>query len=175
MFLASDKISLRALEPTDLELLYELENDVSVWEVSNTTSPYSKFVLQKYLDNAAADIYEPRQLRLVIDAKAHGAAGTIDLYDFEPLHLRAGVGISVLPDFRQKQYASEALNLLKAYGRQYLNLHQLYASIPADNLASLQLFRKSGFVECGLRKDWLRTADGWKDVVEFQYLFPEQS
>ena len=171
MFLSSEKISLRALEPTDLDFLYALENDSSVWEVSNTVTPFSRFVLQKYLENAAADIYETRQLRLVMEAKNGEAVGAIDLFDFEPLHLRAGVGISVLAGFRRNQYASEALNLLLDYSCNFLNLHQLYASIPEDNESSLQLFRKCGFTECGTKKDWLKTPKGWKDIIEFQYIF----
>ena len=171
MFLSSKNISLRALEPTDLDFLYALENDASIWEVSNSVAPYSKFILQKYLENAAADIYETRQLRFVIEAHEHGAVGAIDLFDFEPMHLRAGVGISVLAGFRQQKFASQALELLKTYAQNLLNLHQLYASIPADNFASLQLFRKAGFTECGTRKDWLKTAQGWKNVIEFQLLF----
>jgi diamine N-acetyltransferase len=172
MFLSAENISLRALEPTDLDFLYELENDTSVWEVSNTVAPFSKYILQKYLENAAADIYETRQLRFVIEANGQGAVGAIDLFDFEPQHLRAGVGISILAGFRQKQYGSEALKLLKAYAQKFLNLHQVYCAIPADNFGSLQLFRKTGFKECGTKKDWLKTPDGWKDVVEFQLVFP---
>lgn len=171
MFLTTERISLRALEPTDLDFLYALENDVSVWEVSNTAAPFSRYVLQKYLENAAADIYETRQLRLVIEAK-NEAVGAIDLFDFEPQHLRAGVGISVLAGFRRNQYASEALTLLKDYTRNFLNLHQLYASVPEDNEGSLQLFRKCGFVECGTKKDWLKTPQGWKDIIDFQHIFP---
>lgn len=174
MFLSTEKISLRALEPTDLDFLYALENDSTVWEVSNTVAPFSRYILQKYLDNAAADIYETRQLRLVIEAK-NEAVGAIDLFDFEPQHLRAGVGISVLAGFRRNQYASDALVLLKNYARSFLNLHQLHATIPEDNTGSLQLFRKHGFQECGLKKDWLKTAQGWKDVVELQCLFSAEA
>ena len=171
MFLSTEKISLRALEPTDLDFLYALENDVSVWEVSNTIAPFSRFVLQKYIDNAAADIYETRQLRLVIENNKGEAVGAIDLFDFDPQHLRAGVGISVLVNFRKNKYASEALSLVKDYSRNFLNLHQLYAAVPENNEASLQLFRSSGFEECGLKKDWLKTPKGWKNIVEFQLVF----
>lgn len=174
MFLATENISLRALEPTDLDFLYQLENDCSVWEVSNTTAPYSKFILQKYLENAAADIYETRQVRFVIQAKKHGAVGAIDLFDFEPLHLRAGVGISILSGFRQNKFASEAIKLLKEYAQKYLNLHQLYCTVPEDNLASRQLFKNAGFSKCGTKKEWLKTPQGWKNVAEFQIIFPEE-
>jgi diamine N-acetyltransferase len=171
MQLSTETIVLRALEPTDLDFLYALENDVSVWEVSNTVAPFSRYVLQKYLENAAADIYETRQLRLVIENAKGEAVGALDLFEFEPQHLRAGVGISILGSFRRNQYASEAMKLLKDYAGNFLNLHQLYAAVPEDNQASLQLFRKSGFVECGTKKDWLKTPKGWKNVVELQLVF----
>ena len=169
MFLKSENIHLRALEPTDLEFLYSLENDVLVWPVSNTANPFSKHVLQQYLDNAAADIYTVRQLRLVIGENNSGqAVGAIDLFDFDPKHLRAGIGIVIGSGFRQKKYATEALFLTAGYAKQHLHLHQLYCSVGAKNTASQQLFLKAGYQQTGLRKDWLRIADGWEDVLEYQ-------
>ncbi|WP_114778301.1 GNAT family N-acetyltransferase [Botryobacter ruber] len=171
MFLKSDKIYLRALEPTDLDFLYELENDVSVWHVGNTVAPYSRFVLEQYLENAALDIYTVRQLRLLICTPDHQPVGAIDLFDFEPLHCRAGIGIMLAPAFRRQGYASESLSLLLDYCRQTLLLHQVYCSVTASNHTSRQLFEQAGFQEVGLRKEWLRTAAGWDDVVEYQKLF----
>ena len=52
MNLTGEQIVLRALEPEDLDFLYQLENDSSIWEVSNTTTPYSRFILKQYLDNS---------------------------------------------------------------------------------------------------------------------------
>ena len=64
--LKGKNILLRALEQTDLDFLYELENDTSIWEVSNTIAPYSRYILKKYLENSHKDIFEVKQLRLVI-------------------------------------------------------------------------------------------------------------
>ncbi|MCA8831674.1 GNAT family N-acetyltransferase [Hymenobacter pini] len=169
--LRSDLIFLRPLEADDLEFLYELENDPSVWGVSDTLAPVSRHVLRQYLDSAAADFFEVRQLRLVIGEAATGmAVGTLDVFGFEPLHQRAGVGITVLAAHRQKGYARVALELLLPYARQVLRLHQLHCTVAADNLASLHLFRVAGFREIGVRQQWLRTAEGWQDAVELQCL-----
>ena len=43
-------IYLRALEPEDLEFIYRIENDENIWEVSNTQTPYSKFLIRQYLE-----------------------------------------------------------------------------------------------------------------------------
>ncbi|TXK50867.1 GNAT family N-acetyltransferase [Pontibacter qinzhouensis] len=170
MLLKSDHTYLRALEPVDLDFLYTLENDTRVWQVGNTLMPYSRFVLEQYLENAALDIFTVKQLRLVICTHNHKAVGAIDLFDFEPLHQRAGIGIVIAGPERGKGYAAEALQVLLEYGRQILQLHQVYCSVTADNEASLHLFQKAGFAEIGVRRQWLRTPTGWQDVVDFQKL-----
>jgi diamine N-acetyltransferase len=172
MFLKGDHTYLRALEPTDLDFLYTLENDTTVWHVGNTLTPYSKFVLEQYLENAALDIYTIKQLRLVICNQAHEAIGAIDLFDFDPLHRRAGVGIVVSAPYRGKGHAAEALHLLLHYCQHTLQLHQVYCSVTATNHSSIKLFKQAGFEEIGIRRDWLRKSDGdWDDVVELQRVF----
>jgi diamine N-acetyltransferase len=170
MLLNSDTIFLRALEPTDLDFLYTLENDTAVWHVGNTLAPYSKFVLEQYLENAALDIFTIRQLRLVICTTDHTAIGAIDLFDFDSLHCRAGVGIVLAAPFRGQGHAGEALTLLLNYSRHTLQLHQVYCSVTATNTASNHLFQKAGFAEVGVRRQWLRTPEGWDDVIEYQKL-----
>jgi diamine N-acetyltransferase len=59
--LQGKSIYLRALEPADLEFLYAIENNESIWEVSNTQTPYSRFLIRQYLKNEHQDIYEAKQ------------------------------------------------------------------------------------------------------------------
>ena len=94
--LKGDLVYLRALEPEDLDLVFEIENDEDLWELSTTLTPFSKFLLKQYLKNSHKDIYEAKQLRLVIcKADNQEALGMIDLFDFDPKHRRAGVGIVI--------------------------------------------------------------------------------
>jgi diamine N-acetyltransferase len=170
MFLKSDTLYLRALERSDLDFLFALENDVSAWRVSNTVTPYSREVLEQYLEHAALDIYATRQLRLVICTPKHLPVGAIDLFDFDPLHLRAGIGIIIREPHRRQGLARQALALLLHYCTHYLMLHQLYCSIATDNEASLALFQQAGFQIVGKRRQWLRTPQGWLDVWELQQI-----
>lgn len=39
-FLINDRIYLRAVEPEDMDVMYEMENDPSMWDISNFTVPY---------------------------------------------------------------------------------------------------------------------------------------
>jgi diamine N-acetyltransferase len=163
-------VYLRALELSDLDFLYELENDESVWEVSNTTTPYSKYVLKQYLENAHRDIYEVKQLRMVIcSAKEDRPLGFVDLFDFEPRHRRVGLGIVIFSESdKNKGFASEALKLIEAYVFQHLQLHQLYANISEDNSVSIQLFEKLGYRKAGERIDWISRGSGFKNELMYQ-------
>lgn len=163
------KITLRPLEPSDIELLYQWENNQEIWEVSNTKTPYSKHILAQYLIESAKDIYETKQLRLVIQNEKMEAVGAIDLFDFEPYHLRAGVGVLIHnKSDRNKGYAKDALQALSQYALEVLGLKQLYANITQDNVNSIQLFEKSGFEKSGIKKDWIKTVSGWKNELLFQ-------
>lgn len=167
--LQSDLVSLRALEDSDLEFLYTLENDPTLWGVSDTLAPVSRHALRQYLAHASADFHEVRQLRMVICAAADGRpVGTLDLFGFEPLHQRAGVGITVRAAERRHGFAAAALALLLPYARHTLRLHQLFCTVAADNGPSLRLFRQAGFRRVGTRRQWLRGPAGWQDAVELQ-------
>ena len=168
--LRNEHIRLRALEPDDLELLYRVENDTSLWHVGTTNEPLSRQSLRDYLLRTTSDIYADRQLRLVIETVGREPVGMIDLANFEPRHWRAEVGIVVLAPYGRKGYASQALSLLIDYCRHFLHLHQLYASVPAANQPSLRLFKQAGFHQTAILKDWLATPEGYEDVALFQLL-----
>ncbi len=167
--LKGDIVYLRALEPEDLEFLYKLENNPDIWEISGTLTPYSKQVLRRYLENAHRDIFEVKQLRLCICKNTDEAIGFVDLFDFDPKHRRAGVGIIISEKADRNQGAgSEVLSLLEKYAFSVLDLRQLYANVTEDNTASIKLFKKMGFERVGVKKDWIRSGDGYKNEWLFQ-------
>jgi diamine N-acetyltransferase len=163
-------ISLRAPEPGDLDLLYVWENETSIWCISGTLAPFSRNILKQYLDHAGKDIYEARQLRLIIQLRSNlRPVGAIDLFDFDPHHRRAGVGILVAePSDRQKGYAREALETLMEYCHTFLHLHQLYCHVAAGNEASIALFKGSGFTETGRKQDWVYNGKDYEDELLLQ-------
>ncbi|SEQ98694.1 diamine N-acetyltransferase [Hyunsoonleella jejuensis] len=153
--LKGEHITLRALEPEDLEFVLEVENNESIWHLSNTQTPFSRFVIKQYLENAHKDIFEVKQLRLVISDNNEAPLGLIDLFNFDFKNKRAGVGILIKDTSnRDKGYGFEALHLLINYSFKHLGLHQLYCNISEENKASLKLFTKVGFEKVGLKKDW---------------------
>ncbi len=168
-FLTYGNIQLRPLEPEDIKILYEWENNTLVWEVSNTKTPFSKYILTQYLKESHRDIYEAKQLRLIIQTLKGEAVGAVDLFDFDPFHQRAGVGILIhKTEERQKGFASDALEALCNYSKNVLGIHLLYANITADNKTSIHLFQKLNFKISGTKTEWIKSPSGWKDELFLQ-------
>lgn len=164
-------IKLRAIEPTDLAFLYRIENDERFWTVSNTQKPFSKFLLQQYLDNAQQDIYQAKQLRLMVCEKhTENSVGMVDLFDFDPKHRRAGVGILIDPSFQNKGHASEAIKLITAFAFQHLDVHQVYANIGELNTRSITLFENQKFKKAGIKKDWIFSNGTYQDELFYQLI-----
>ena len=95
MSLEGELTRLRALEAEDVDLLYVWENDPAVWGVSGTLAPFSRHTLRRFLDEQRFDLYAARQLRLVVETLDGRAVGLVDLFEFEPVDLRAGIGILI--------------------------------------------------------------------------------
>lgn len=170
--LKGKQLFLRALEPEDIDFLYKLENDETIWQVSETQTPYSRYVLKQYLKNSYKDIYVVKQLRLAIVSHTHGLVGLIDLYDFDPKHKRAGVGIVVDTVHHSKGIGTEALELLCEFAFTHLQVHQLFAHITPDNNPSIRLFTRVGFLHTGTRKEWLFQNGTFMDELIFQKIAP---
>ena len=156
------------MEPGDIDAIYRWENDPSVWNVSAAHQPFSRFALSRFIDeNSGSDIYASRQLRLMADSGGR-TVGCTDLYDFDPYHRRAGVGVLVDSGLRRQGYGEAMLRALELFAAQHLNLHQLHCIIAADNILSIALFTKAGYMKCGTLRDWVASADKWTDAFQFQ-------
>ena len=170
MFAQDENLIIRAAEPRDASLIYRWENDQEIWRVSETYMPYSLYQIEEFLLNNR-DLFSVRQIRFIIERKEDNKnIGCIDLYDFDPIHMRAGVGILLQKEFRKQGHAQEALQLLIDYCFNTLMLKQIYCLIDVLNTDSINLFTKIGFVQCGLRKEWIRTPNGFIDEIELQYI-----
>lgn len=163
-------ITLRAIEPEDLDLLYRIENDVRLWNVGTSNVPYSRYVLHDYVAHATNDIYADRQVRMMIDNELGQTVGIVDLVNFDPANRRAEIGLVILNDYRRQGYAMATLEQIHDYAIRILHLHQLYVYIDECNEASLSLFRKVGYTVSGHIPDWLFDGEHYHDALLFQHV-----
>jgi len=167
--LENENIRLRAVEPEDLDRLYAWENNPQLWDVGNTRNPYSRYVLKQYIINSDKDIYETRQLRLMMVSVLTGeTVGTVDLFDFDIHNSRIALGLFVDAAYQGKGYAKQSLHLVEEYVFGYLKINQLYCHIAENNIPSIRLFEQEQYYKNGLLKDWIKTANGFENIVLFQ-------
>ena len=169
-WLLGENLRLRAPEPEDLELLYKMENDTTLWSVGNSTLPYSRYTLRNYIEQTSNDLYAERQARFVIELRDGSTAGMIDIADYSPFDARAEVCIGLLGEYRGEGIAHEALTLLCDYAFGFLNLNQLYAYIPKKHEKSKKLFEKANFLETATLKEWKRDGENFIDISFYQRL-----
>ena len=162
------RTGLRALEPEDLELLYDVENDPNTWSYGPAPAFYSRNTLRRYIESATGDIFADGQLRLVATLTADSTAiGLADLTSFDAFNMRAEVGLLLLPQYRGQGFAADILRQLAAHARR-LHLHQLYAIVAADNAAAAATFAAAGFSNTARLTEWLHTDDGYTDAMVWQ-------
>lgn len=173
---------LRALEPEDIEFLYDMENDTSLWWVGAQTAPVSMYHLRDYIANNENDIFKDEQVRFVIEisseeyqgiagnktAERHVAIGLIDLFAFSPLHNRAELGIALHKDFHGFGLAQQAISMVADIARNIIHLNQIYAIVPASHAASIQMLEKSHFVCGGRLSKWLFDGKNYHDAKIMQ-------
>lgn len=165
----NDKIKLRALEPEDLECLYVWENNPLLWAVGNSRQPYSKYNLKQYILKSDLDIYENKQLRLmIIDKSVNITVGTVDLFDFDIHNSRIALGLFIDENSQGKGLATEALHLTENYVFNFLKINQLYCHIAETNIASRNMFEKEGYENRTILKNWIKTIDGFENIIVFQ-------
>ena len=163
-----ENIKLRALEPEDIDILFSIENDSSLWKYSNRNEPYSKYTLNKYIKIQNQDISESRQKRFVLSNNEKNVLGFIDLFDFEPYHRRAGIGLVILSNYRNKGLGYKGLQLLENHSKLYYNLHLLYANVASENKLSNLLFKKMKYNLVGVKKKWNYYNNSFHDECLYQ-------
>jgi diamine N-acetyltransferase len=169
MFLYGTKIFLRALEPSDVELLYKWENEPEIWKISHTLTPYSKYTLKQFVDSAQEDIFSAKQVRFMINIlHTKQTGGILDIFDIDFLNSRAGIGIMIDKNHRNQELGTEAVKLATCYLFDTLHLQQIYCKIVNHNSISLKLFKNCGFSIIKKKKEWTKTPNGFEDVIMLQ-------
>lgn len=175
-FLSDSGYRLRAPEMKDLDVMFQIENMPEMWMFSDVTGPYSKKILEEYIQNNQNDLFLDRQLRMMIEDSEENVVGIVDIFDYNPLNSRAEVGIAIHSSCRGKGVGKIALSLLTDFCFDYLGIHQLYAYIDVDNAACCAVFEACHYERVGIIKDWmLGLKRKYRDVWFVQQINPSES
>ena len=164
-------VSLRAMEPEDLELLYKIENDTQLWNVGSTNVPYSRYTLHDYIATSSDDIYADHQVRMMVENQEGRVVGIVDVVNFDAKNRRAEVGVIILNELRRQGYGYDTLKCVADYALRILHLHQLYAVVDASNLAAVNLFAKADYQQSATLPAWLYDGKDYHDALLMQRIF----
>ncbi len=168
-YLQNENIYLRAVELSDVDMLYRWENDTSQWATANTHAPLSRTRLWNYANDYDGDIYASRSIRLVVCLNdTNEAIGTIDIYDFDPANAHASIGAYIASGKRGKGYGLQALEIAGRYAGHCIGIRQLMATVAADNTASQAMLVKAGYTLRGTLLNWLRHGELYKNALIYQ-------
>ncbi len=141
-----EKVILRSVDFSDIDtlLLWENSTDEPLYGVYE--EQYSREDVTLFVENQQRySIAETEQLRLMICSHEGERLGCIDLTEYDGR--KAFVSILIFDlDNRRKGFAENALRLAVDYAKS-LGLQTLYANIFPENLPSISLFKKVGFVK----------------------------
>lgn len=164
------KVTLRALEPEDLELLYTIENDCDTWDICSARVNYSRYAIKQYLSQQPQEITATGEVRLVItDSDTGEAVGLIDLTSYSATHRSAEIGITLLREQRGKGYGRSAIKAMERYAKEALNLRMIYAHTLADrNSVAKNMFLHSGYIPVAVLPEWHFCNGEYVDLTVFK-------
>ena len=164
------KVTLRALEPEDLELIYKIENDTTIWDVGSSKVNYSRYAIKQYIAQQPQEISVAGELRLVITNSETGeAVGLIDLTNYSATNRSAEVGIALLASERGKGYGKAAIKEIERYAKEFHNLRMLYAHTSASNLSvAKNLFLTCNYKPVATLPEWHFNGREYEDLTVFK-------
>ena len=164
---------LRTPDMSDVQFMLDIENDERYWHLSGNTSPFSTEDIERFVTESASNLETDHQLRLVIiDIATKNRAGLLDVFEYNPLHKRAGIGIFLHEEFRGKGLAADALRVLIQYLFKIVQLHQIWCNVLVENNSSMQLFLKAGFEQTCIKREWIFHDNQFHDEATLQFINP---
>lgn len=172
MNIYGNKVVLRAMEIEDSELIIDMFNDPEIENlVGGWAFPVSLFSQKKWLELHYND---QNTIRFVVDTKEDGPIGIISLTDIDWKNKRASIGLKLAKkENRKKGWGTDATMAIMRYVFDELGFHRLDASRLAMNQASMRILAKCGFVEEGIRREYIYKGGQYRDLVEAGILADE--
>lgn len=148
------KVLLRAMEKSDCEMVRKMFNDPEIENlVVGWAFPISQYAQEKWLEIHYGD---QNSFRFVIETKEDGPVGIATLTDIDWKNRRATHGIKLATkERRTKGIGTDSVMAIMRYAFDELGLHRLDGSWFDTNAASKGLYKKCGWVEEGIKREYI--------------------
>lgn len=163
--LNNDKITLRAFELEDAEIVRKWRFDFDNYDYFYEFTPTSQYSNEIWVQNT---LKKQSEINFVVeDNKSKNSIGIISLINIDYRNQKCEMGRVLIGDkkFRGKGIGLDIGTLLVNYAFNHLNMRKIYCEVFADNTAALSLYKKLGFVEEGLLKEHIYKNGQFKDII----------
>ncbi len=100
-------------------------------------------------------------------------AGTVGFQHGDERNLKVEIGYWLAPPFHKRGLGRRAVRLALSAAFAHTSVHRVAARVQADNLPSIALLEKVGFVYEGVERGGLKFPDGPRDHCVYSLLRPE--
>ncbi len=158
------KVVLRAMELSDCEMIREMFNDPEMEDVVvGWAFPVSQYAQTRWLEEHYAD---KNSFRFVIETKEDGPVGIATLIDIDWKNRRADHGIKLSSiEKRKKGIGTDTVMAIMRYAFDELGLNRLDTSWFDNNMPSKGLYKKCGWVEEGVRIEYIYKKVKYRDLT----------
>ncbi len=174
--LEGNLVSLRAMEPEDLEdaLRWVNDREVTLW-LTSLRYPTARKDEQKWIDDVPANSFVDG-VRLAIETMDGKHIGGINLHRTNPEDRKAGLGIMFgEKDHWSNGYGTDAIQTLLKLVFDEMNLHRVWLHVFADNERAIACYQKCGFREEGRLRQEVFQDGRYYDVIVMGVLKDEFS
>lgn len=158
------RVILRAIEKDDCQMIKDMFNDPDIEDnVVGWAFPLSQYAQERWLD---AHYNDKNSFRFVIETKEDGPVGIATLIDIDWKNKRADHGIKLaINEKRTKGIGTDAVMAIMRYAFDELGLHRLDGSWFDFNEASKRLYKKCGWIEEGVRREYIYKKGKYRDLT----------
>ena len=117
-----------------------------------------------YRDYVARNEDERREQRIVCQVQDGALVGFINVSEIIRGKLSSAfLGYGAIAEFAGRGYTAEGMQLMLREAFTTLGLHRLEANIQPENLPSIAVARRAGFVREGFSERYLKVGGRWRD------------
>lgn len=152
--LSTERLILRQLKESDLESIFALRSNQEVNQHIKRPAQSKIEEAQAFIKRIDKGISENKLLFWVIVPEGESELiGSICLWNFQEEKAIGELGYDLMPERQGKGYMNESMAAVVAFGIEQMDLKRIEAFTHGDNLSSVKLLKRHGFVLEADQKD----------------------